>query len=615
MSDNHSGDIIDEKKIVTTQVSNTLERLVIIGERFGRKKLAQWKNEYSRSYTHYLHHRLANARKVRNFIYDVESADLEAIYIGTRLRANSGIVTENDLIRQLDTSLDAEEEADLKARQWAKENATKAFHPAPTKRIAVRGIAGIGKSIFTKHLFVELTRSLQDKVPVLFELQFLNHSDETEFEDIILHELASFGGEIMKEQVVHGLQSGMFVILLDGFDEIQPKKSAVYERKLIEFSKRYLRCPIVVSGRPMDAMTSWSAFDIIDIEHLRRPDVLDLVSKLNFDETVKKSFVSELEKSLFESHNDFLGIPLHVTIMLLTYADVGQISERRHEFYSDAFSALWRKHDGKKGFTREFRSGLRKEDFLRLLHAISIVSYLQGIVKFREIQLDAVLKKSKELTGVGVDRDDYLYDLTTSVGVFLLDGNYFTYTHRTFQEYFVAKFIVSLSDEDCGRAIEAVSAMHETDQVLSFVISLDVEKFERTWVSGTINSLVKEIRRDAGAPQYYQAILDEYGPFMAVLRNVYGFAPSTQETTEAVEVAIEIDAERDFFVRGDTISEETIDTDIGLAAPDAAAEFYADLEWVHDVVHADKHNFFELQRKIANQSKSKASAFLDMLAK
>jgi hypothetical protein len=53
--------------------------------------------------------------------------------------------------------------------------------------------------------------------------------------------------------------------------------------------------------------------------------------------------------------------------MLLTYADCGRIAKHRHEFFEDAFTALWSKHDARKqSFERNRYTGLSKSDFLRV---------------------------------------------------------------------------------------------------------------------------------------------------------------------------------------------------------------------------------------------------------
>ena len=110
----------------------------------------------------------------------------------------------------------------------------------------------------------------------------------------------------------------------------------------------------------------------------RPSQAVELIQRLDFDEATKNSFISLMQKELFASHAEFLKIPLLCVVMLLTYSDAGRISRKKHEFYEDAFNALWSKHDARKqaGFEREKYTGLDKNEFMRLLSAFCASSYL-----------------------------------------------------------------------------------------------------------------------------------------------------------------------------------------------------------------------------------------------
>ena len=92
-------------------------------------------------------------------------------------------------------------------------------------------------------------------------------------------------------------------------------------------------------------------------------------------------------EELFVSHAEFLEIPLLCVVMLLTYSDAGRISRKKHEFYEDAFDALWSKHDARKqaGYEREKYSGLDKNEFMRLLSAFCASSYITEQFSMREV--------------------------------------------------------------------------------------------------------------------------------------------------------------------------------------------------------------------------------------
>ena len=116
-------------------------------------------------------------------------------------------------------------------------------------------------------------------------------------------------------------------------------------------------------------MYTWSAFNIYDIVPFDVPRSIQLISRLDFNEDAKNHFIIEIKNHLRRTHLEFIGNPLLCIIMLITFSDVGKISSKRHEFYEDAFNALWRKHDARKGYQRERYTGLEKTKFLKLLCA------------------------------------------------------------------------------------------------------------------------------------------------------------------------------------------------------------------------------------------------------
>ncbi len=54
------------------------------------------------------------------------------------------------------------------------------------------------------------------------------------------------------------------------------------------------------------------------------------------------------------------------------------------------------------------------------------------------------LEKSKKLTGITFDSEDYLADAHQAVSMLVEEGLLLSFTHRSFQEYFAAKFISEL---------------------------------------------------------------------------------------------------------------------------------------------------------------------------
>ena len=204
-------------------------------------------------------------------------------------------------------------------------------------------------------------------------------------------------------------------------------------------------------------------FEQCDLLPLDPEQSIELIQKLDFNHAAKASFISVMQKELSVSHAEFLEVPLLCVVMLLTYSDAGRISTKRHEFYEDAFNALWSKHDARKqaGFEREKYTGLDKNDFMRLLSAFCTSSYITEHFSMRESDLSHHLAVARRLTGITAKEVDFVRDMTTSTSLLIQEGSAYRFSHRTFQEFFCARYFLILSDKDIDKGIEAVSSRYD----------------------------------------------------------------------------------------------------------------------------------------------------------
>jgi hypothetical protein len=318
-------DFVDHRKIATELSQRAIDRILTIGETKLREYWAKYKNRDISTYADYLVHKGVQASKVRNFIYDVRSASLDDIYVTAQINIKvdefAGTYAEDDFLRRF-----CEPVNDPRKRR--------------TRALVIRGNAGTGKSLFLKHAFFKIQKIVTNQIPILIEARNFNKvraggSDAlTDLETRIYEDFAETGTEVTREQITNGLESGLFVFLLDGIDEL---KGGViqkhYEAELVKFVRKYRLCPVLVSSRPTERIKSWAEIDACDIVALDPDNSEDLVRRLEFDENVKVKFIRLMRRDLFRTHYEFVSVPLLCTIMLLTYSEIGYISKNRHEFF------------------------------------------------------------------------------------------------------------------------------------------------------------------------------------------------------------------------------------------------------------------------------------------
>lgn len=96
-----------------------------------------------------------------------------------------------------------------------------------SKNILIVGTGGIGKSMLMRYLFL-ITAGLGEYVPVLVELRRINKqpSDQLSILELIYTCMEEFNVKLPREQFEYSLESGKYLFLFDGLDEVNTSLSA-----------------------------------------------------------------------------------------------------------------------------------------------------------------------------------------------------------------------------------------------------------------------------------------------------------------------------------------------------------------------------------------------------
>lgn len=316
-------------------------------------------------------------------------------------------------------------------------------------KFIITGTGGVGKTIMMKHLFINCITNT-DCIPILIELRGLNDVSNLDIVQIIFDNLKMFNFSLEREYFDYSLSLGKYVIIFDGFDEVKSELAKKVQESIFYLTNKYPENYYIVSSRPMNnSFVAWSDFVEFEAQGLNKSQALSLVKKLNYDEQIKQKFYIALDNELYEKYKTFASNPLLLTIMLMTFAEGGEIPENFNDFYEQAFIALYKAHDASKGaYVRDKAANLGSNDFKLIFSYVCFKSFFSSQYEFNESNLLSLIEqaKTKHNSIENFKSEDFLTDLTDSVCLIIRDGLTLRFAHRSFQEYFAAYYATQLED-------------------------------------------------------------------------------------------------------------------------------------------------------------------------
>lgn len=362
-----------------------------------------------------------------------------------------------------------------------------------SSKCIISGTAGSGKSILLRHLFLDSVKS-KKYVPIMLELRDFDEAD-LNLTNFILRTLSNFGLELEPDLFNKLLAAEHFAFLFDGYDELSQKYRKKVIRDLKSLSNKSGASPIILSTRPDESLHELNDFSVLPIAPLTLAKSVTLVEKLPIDDDVKKKFSQALKDELFEKHESFLSNPLLLTIMLLTYGDWAEVPSNLSRFYDQAYHALFQRHDANKGaFSRERKTKLDSQQYSSIFSYFALLTYSKNQINFTREQCLMQLQSSIGQTSLQVSADDFLDDSLKAVCLLLEEGLDITFAHRSFQEYFVAKFISHTSPDEQLELISKFSKRIRGDNVMSLLFEINQGLVERNFVIPNLKNFFERIK-------------------------------------------------------------------------------------------------------------------------
>lgn len=447
---------------VLTAVKSISEEILRASGNAAKREFEKLLVDFEIGFKKYVQRNYEKCSRVKTLLHRYEPINLESAYVAARIKFKNEEISESTLIDRFNKY----------------------------KRIVVTGMAGCGKSLMMKNVFVTLCKSSYDKIPVFIELRHLNNLSDPKLVDYIFEQLNSLISNLKPTQFEYALRQGKFVIILDGIDEIAHQNRDKYCQQILEVSDKFPDLIIICSSRADDRFAAWNEFYVGNLMPLNKEQVNQLIEKIDYEDNVKRNFLKAVNSSLFASHEQFLSNPLLCTMMLMTFDQFAEIPSKMHIFYSQAFDVLFNKHDATKAsFRRKFYTTLSIDDFKRLFATFCMFTYLDRKISPLENEAKQYIAKSIEYEGINLDPMDFLKDLQESICIILKDGDNCAFLHRSFQEYFVALFLAERQGEEIEALIQQVIDPLQRDNVTGLLIEINRDSFETKFFAKKVSQL------------------------------------------------------------------------------------------------------------------------------
>lgn len=368
---------------------------------------------------------------------------------------------------------------------------TKIIEDLELNRIMITGSAGSGKSMIMRNLLLKVV-SDGKFLPLFIELRKLNNADSLDVLSIGLTTVKEYVPDFQEALYQKLLNAGRVIFFLDGYDELHHEYREKVMLGVLIASRKYGKCKFILSTRPDEKIGAIEEITVLTVCPMNQAQIIELIQKLDYDADLKKSFIEEIVGGLYRKHQSFLSNPLLATMMLLTFEQYAAIPEKVHIFYYQAFETLYMRHDASKGqYQRRRYCNLSIDDFKTIFSNFCALSLFDEKFSFTFEELTKYVKQAFDIETEDLGGpDEFIKDLLESVCLLQKDGLYYTFVHRSFQEYFAACFLASADFVDLYEIITGLVERSPHSNAVDMLVDMKRDRVEADWVIRTIDRLM-----------------------------------------------------------------------------------------------------------------------------
>lgn len=457
--------MFDEKEILEKIISNVINEQ--INKAFSsftgifKKKYNDYKIKTGKAFEEYIKTSIEKYKYTKTILHRYKPVLIEDFYVDLDLELNNKIIDTQSVKNLIEIS----------------------------NSLIITGIAGTGKSTLMKCLFLDSIKN-EIGIPIFIEIRNVKNDIFGDLFEIL--KKSNFPQDVDLFKKI--LKSGKFIIFLDGIDEVSPEIRDKINSEILDMRESFSKNVYIVTSRPYDDFISWSNFTELKLSPLTKEKAKLLIKKINYENRIKDKFLSDFD-IIFRNHQSFATNPLLLTLMLMTYVEYSAIPAKVSLLYEQIFEMLYSRHDATKfGYSRKIFSNLSQYEFKKVFSFFSVNSYLDKKIRFTNEEIKGYLSRAKKILNIEFNEDEYLKDLLQFVCLIIQEGFYYTFTHRTFQEYFTSFFTVNTKIDVRKKLLEILFKKVSADRTLDLIFEMNKDIFENEFLIPKLHKIKEDTK-------------------------------------------------------------------------------------------------------------------------
>ncbi|MBT9317336.1 NACHT domain-containing protein [Leptothoe spongobia] len=342
-------------------------------------------------------------------------------------------------------------------------------------KLMILGRPGAGKTTFLKYLatFTNKSEILPGYVPIFVSLKdFQAEENQTNLRTHIENELSHC--EVHQEIFNRLLKESRIIFLFDGLDEVRKKHFNWIIKQIKDLAQAFNNNRFIITCRLAASEYTFENFLEVEVCEFTKKQIA-LFARNWF--TVKgspkkaKKFINYIKKD--KEIGELATNPLLLTLLCLVFEESEEFPKNQTELYEEGLDILLRKWDVSRAIERpETYRKLSKNKKEDLLSKIAYATFEKDKGLFKKATIEAEIREYVENLPRSIrapeevepDCSSILKSMIAQHGLIVeVAKGIYSFSHRTFHEYFVSlKIVKTLDPKEQEKCLQSL-AIHISD--------------------------------------------------------------------------------------------------------------------------------------------------------